>query len=242
MSGRDGVGEGMDAVPVDDPERLAEVMRAVKCLLLDFDGPVCSVFAGYPAPHVAEEMRTALLAEEIPLTETGRTTSDPMVVLSDAASQSPDGQRLAEELLQETELTCVQTARPTPGAHELIRIAHAHDLKIVIVSNNGTTAIRAYLNLHGLTGSVFAVFGRDPNDASLMKPHPHLLWQALELTGCPATQSVFVGDSISDVAAGVAAGVAVIGFANKPNKRHSLIRTGAIAIVGELASIQDVIR
>ncbi|MFJ9693441.1 hypothetical protein [Kitasatospora sp. NPDC101183] len=44
------------------PEQLAAVLRPVKHILLDFDGPACSVFAGCPASEVARRLREGLLA------------------------------------------------------------------------------------------------------------------------------------------------------------------------------------
>lgn len=38
-------------------------------VLLDFDGPVCSVFAGYPASRVAENLRVALTTRGIDVTD-----------------------------------------------------------------------------------------------------------------------------------------------------------------------------
>ncbi|MET8544122.1 hypothetical protein ABZW03_26250 [Kitasatospora sp. NPDC004799] len=39
------------------PRQLADVLRPVKHVLLDFDGPVCSVFAGLPAPDPTDADR-----------------------------------------------------------------------------------------------------------------------------------------------------------------------------------------
>lgn len=41
---------------------LQDVLRPVKHVLLDFDGPVCSVFAGLPAPEVAARLSASLAA------------------------------------------------------------------------------------------------------------------------------------------------------------------------------------
>lgn len=38
----------------------AAVLREIRSVLLDFDGPVCSIFAGLPAPQVAEELSAIL--------------------------------------------------------------------------------------------------------------------------------------------------------------------------------------
>jgi phosphoglycolate phosphatase len=33
-----------------------ELLRNAEAVLFDFDGPICSVFSGYPAPRVARDV------------------------------------------------------------------------------------------------------------------------------------------------------------------------------------------
>lgn len=51
---------GMRAVQADN---LAATVSTTRLLLLDFDGPVCDIFAGYPAPRVAQELRDLIAAQ-----------------------------------------------------------------------------------------------------------------------------------------------------------------------------------
>lgn len=46
--------------PVDDPEALHRILTNTHALLLDFDSPICSVFAGYPAHFIADHLREVL--------------------------------------------------------------------------------------------------------------------------------------------------------------------------------------
>ena len=50
-------------------------------LLLDFDGPVCSIFAGYPAPRVAAGLVALLHVEGIAMPPEIRGEGDPLAVL-----------------------------------------------------------------------------------------------------------------------------------------------------------------
>ncbi|WP_423509349.1 HAD family hydrolase [Streptomyces xinghaiensis] len=43
-----------------DPAALGALLASVKCVLFDFDGPVCDLFARHPAPDVADTMRARL--------------------------------------------------------------------------------------------------------------------------------------------------------------------------------------
>ena len=54
---------------VNDRDRLAELLAGTGPLLLDFDGPVCSVFAGYPAPQIAAQLGRLLQDNGIDVSE-----------------------------------------------------------------------------------------------------------------------------------------------------------------------------
>jgi hypothetical protein len=48
---------------LDADQALAEILSSTRVLLLDFDGPICDVFAGYPAADITQHLRD-LLANE----------------------------------------------------------------------------------------------------------------------------------------------------------------------------------
>jgi phosphoglycolate phosphatase-like HAD superfamily hydrolase len=109
---------------------------------------------------------------------------------------------------------------------------------VTVVSNNAADAISLYCLDHGLGDQVSLVVGRDP-DVALMKPDPHLINVALAALGARLDESVFVGDSVTDVAAGHLAGVSVIGFANKPGNGALLTDSGANAVTASLLHISE---
>jgi phosphoglycolate phosphatase len=63
----------------DVTDRLRALLSTVEAVLFDFDGPVCSVFAGYPAPKVAQQLRLDLeaLRPDLAWSAAGR-SDDPM--------------------------------------------------------------------------------------------------------------------------------------------------------------------
>jgi beta-phosphoglucomutase-like phosphatase (HAD superfamily) len=79
--------------------------------------------------------------------------------------------------------------------------------------------------------------GRDPADADLMKPHPHLLNTAIIALGAAASESVYVGDAVTDVAAASAAGMPCIGYANKPGKAQRLKESGAALVTTDMSEL-----
>ena len=81
------------------------------------------------------------------------------------------------------------------------------------------------------------VEGRDPSDPQLMKPHPSVLLRTLSDLNVPAESAVIVGDSITDIEAGLAADVWTIGYANEPGKDGAMCAAGADVVVGSMAEL-----
>ncbi len=199
----------------------ARLIAESEGLLLDFDGPVCDVFAGSSAATIAAEVRQDFKLDI--------RTSDPLELITYALQVDGPVDEI-NEVLARHELNAVRTSVETPGVRDLIE---EYRRPIAIVSNNHVGAIRAWLRSSGLQDSVNQVVGRDPRR---MKPDPHPLNTALESIGCKSHECVFIGDSRSDIEAGRAAGVPVIALANKPRKR-ALFSNENCAVVRELTEI-----
>jgi phosphoglycolate phosphatase len=120
--------------------------------LLDFDGPVCSMFAGYPAPQITDELRS-LAVEHVgrPLPELAD-ASGPHELLAGAGAVSPDLPKVIEEALQLAEIRAAESAMPTPGAQEFRAACRDTGRPVAVVSNNCLPAVVAYLERgHGAT-------------------------------------------------------------------------------------------
>ncbi|MFF2118233.1 HAD family hydrolase [Kitasatospora sp. NPDC058184] len=216
------------------PQQLADLLRPVKHILLDFDGPVCSVFAGLPAPEVARRLREGLLAAGEQAPAGAEDETDPLALLRLVADARSDLTASTDAALAALETEAVRVARPTPGGESVLRAAVRSGRLISVVSNNAGAAIEAYLAEYGLSAYVAGVFGRAPGDPSSMKPNPRLLLEAMEAAGTGPEHCIFVGDAARDVEAGEAAGVPTIGYANKPGKDVKLAAAGAIVIVDSM--------
>jgi phosphoglycolate phosphatase len=209
----------------------ADVLARARALLLDFDGPVCSVFAGIPASTVADQLREVLaIGGHTELPDAARTSADPFDVFQYAATLGENEARYVEAAFTAHEVEAISSATPTSGAHELIEAWHSSGRRIAIVSNNSALAISAYLDLHDLRRSVDFVSARTSSNADLLKPNPYLLHQAIAVLEVASGESVFLGDSRSDIEAAKAAGVGSIGYANKSDKGARLVAAGADAV------------
>jgi len=94
-------------------------------LRLDFDGPVCDVYAGLPAPEVVRMLRDQLAAEGIDLPDDHLPSDDPLDVFRGTSQLSRETAIAVQQLLTRLEVQAIATARPTPGTAELINHAHA---------------------------------------------------------------------------------------------------------------------
>jgi phosphoglycolate phosphatase len=227
--------------PADnDVTTLRHILARTTALLLDFDGPVCSVFAGLPAHTVVTQLCLVLADGGYgdPPTEIEK-SDDPFEVLAYAASLGDDEARYVNAAFTAHELEAIATAQPTPAAHDLIRAWSATGRPLAIVSNNSTIAIHAYLDLHDLRTHVTHVSARTNPDPALLKPHPHLLTTALTTLNVPAAAATFLGDSVTDIHAARAAHTMSIGYANKPRKTAELMTAGADTVIRTPATLSE---
>ncbi|WP_067670349.1 HAD family hydrolase [Nocardia miyunensis] len=211
------------------------IAQAHRCLLLDFDGPVCAVFSDLTDRAAVAELVAELPA---PLPDELRTTRDPFFVLQYAAT-TYDYSTTArlERCFTEFELAAARKARPTPHADEVIRYTAMNSRIIAIVSNNSVTAIDAYLTQHGLRPFVSGIFGRTATNLTKLKPSPFLLEEAVDQLAVLSSDCVFVGDSITDLQAAHAAHVPVVAFANKPGKADDFTRYQPAAVIRSMAEL-----
>lgn len=200
-----------------DPSRnSAELVANAKGLILDFDGPVCELFAGRPSEQVAARLRERfnLMA----------TRADPLSYLRDTY----DSPTIVEELnlaLADEEQKAAETAVETPGIRRLLEVC---EVDIAIASNNADDAIRSWLVTAQLEGRISHIQGRR---LEAMKPDPYCLELAAHRIGVDYQNCVFVGDSLTDHEAAEALGMPFIALANKVGKLEKFRRRGCPSIV-----------
>lgn len=217
---------------------LGHLLGEVDAVLLDFDGPVCSIFAGYPAPQVAAELVDVLRRRGVDVPPDLASEPDPLEVLRRTGATGNHGvTRAVEDALCEAERRAVETAVPTPYGREVIVAARQAGMPVAAVSNNSAGAVTAYLAAHRLAGYVSPVVGRAYAEPGRMKPNPEPILQAVRALGEPPARCVLVGDSLSDIEGARAAGVAVIGYANRKGKTDAFRAAGADVVITSMADI-----
>jgi len=218
---------------MNPPYSVAQVLADTGPILLDFDGPVCAIFATLTDASVAAQLRRVLDEHGAQIPERIQTVNDPLEVLRFTATiGTPSLTARVEDELCRAELAAVGGARQTPYAREVIVAAHQAGRSIAIVSNNSAAAIRRYLDAHRLARYITTIVGRAHADPARMKPNPMPILRAVLTLDAEPAACVLVGDSTSDIEGGRAAGVRAIGYANKPGKRNRLVQAGVDAITG----------
>ncbi|MEV6600439.1 hypothetical protein AB0M36_26855 [Actinoplanes sp. NPDC051346] len=95
---------------------LAALVGRAQCLLIDFDGPICSVFAGHPAATVAQELHDIIrdrLDGELP-PSIAAWDADPLQILGQVDALSDDElTRAVADACQDGETTAAATASPS---------------------------------------------------------------------------------------------------------------------------------
>lgn len=212
------------------PSSLVNSRRAV---LFDFDGPLCDLFSELTSAEAAAIVRTGL--EVVPASIAA--LNDPFEVFEYAAGQPESVAVAAEQALTAAESRAAALAPPSPAAFALVRSLTAAGHRLAVVSSNAPGPISAYLTKWGIAECFDGIFGRTNVDYSLLKPNPFLLNCAMrELRTRPA-DSCFIGDSVSDVQAAHAAGIAVIALANRPGKAELFRPHAPDAIVASMAEL-----
>ncbi|MDH6489108.1 HAD family hydrolase [Streptomyces sp. SAI-127] len=224
--------------------RLASLVASARYVLWDLDGPICGLFAGYPAHEIAGQLvkKIKQLGMDSLLTAQERSSNDPHDALRGVHERRPGSDLVLEleEWLTRRELKAVGTAMPTPYADPLIRTWSALGVRFAITTNNAALAATAYVESRGLADCFPHVYGRTPN-LDLMKPNPHCLEEALKAMGAVPAATLMIGDAATDLEAAQQAGVAFLGYARNGGKEQILRDAGAEVVVGSLEQVLDVL-
>jgi phosphoglycolate phosphatase len=221
---------------------LLDILTRTHHLLLDFDGPICDVYDGFPAANVAERLRSHLSDEAGQLPDDVVRSDDPLEVFAYAATISAELAVSIEAELAALEETAIATAKPAAYVHEVVAACRESGRSVAVVSNNSERAVNSYLTQHGLDDRIDLVVARTSHDVTLLKPSPHLIEKTLAALGTEPAACALVGDSTTDIEAARLVGVPSIGYANRPGKHASLAVVGADAIVSSLADLVLVLR
>lgn len=223
--------------PLSSYDDLRRLVAGVRAVLLDFDGPICTLFAEMKAADVAADLRGTLTEHGVQVPSHVEAALDPLEVLSFTATHHPDLAEAVEAAMSAAELHAAATAVPNPGLAGLLAACRRTGRRLAVVSNNSEQAVLAYLKRHAINDAVDAVVARTSDTINLLKPHPHLVATAAQALRIDPAACLLVGDSENDLHAGRAAGVITVGYANKPHKCVRFLHAKADAVTDSLKDL-----
>ncbi|MEV4656196.1 HAD family hydrolase [Micromonospora sp. NPDC049301] len=124
---------------------------------------------------------------------------------------------------------------PLPGAADLLRACAERGLRVVLAtsaSEHEVGALRRALDADDVVDTVTS-----SADAEQSKPAPDILVAALEQSGLAAERSIFVGDSVWDVAAAGKLDIPCVGLTCGGTSRGELAGAGAVAVYDDPAAL-----
>ncbi len=216
---------------------LDDILCKTRHLLIDFDGPICSLFAGTPTAPIADRLRAVIMRKEVLIPRDIENTADWFEILAYAVSVGPGVGLAVEAALTELETEAVASASPTPYIEDVMAACRESGRAIAVISNNSAGAVRSYLNAHDLAGHISAVAARTGPDPTILKPSPHLVREAASALGESQSTCTVVGDSQSDIQSARAAGALSIGYARTNADADYLADAGADAVILTLADL-----
>jgi HAD superfamily hydrolase (TIGR01549 family) len=219
-------------------DTLRQLLDATGPLLLDFDGPICSVFSRYPAKPLAAQLRDILVERGVEVPGDLAHEHDPLEILRWTGRLGSDElTRTIEDTLTTAELEAVRLAAPTLYAREVIVAGAQAGRPIAIVSNNSPAAVSAFLDAHRLSVHIGPVIGRAYGQPNRMKPNPEPVLTAVAALHAAPRSCALVGDSPSDMEAAHSAGVRSIAYVNKPGKTERLHAAEPDAVIESMADL-----
>jgi HAD superfamily hydrolase (TIGR01549 family) len=132
----------------------------------------------------------------------------------------------------------------TAAAGHLRAFTHARDLvaevarrgqRAVLATSAPETELEILRGVLQIEDDIAAV--TSSSDVEIAKPAPDVVQIALQRAGVDPGEAVFVGDSVWDIAAALASGVACIGLLSGGTGRLELLEAGAIAVYDDAADL-----
>jgi len=122
-----------------------------------------------------------------------------------------------------------------PGVHELLEALSTAAVELAVVTNKPERFVAPLLEQVGLGGYFRWIIGGDT--LPQQKPDPAALLQVMRLAGVSQAQSLFVGDSRTDVLAARAAGVPCVAVSYGYNHGRPVAEEEPALVVDSLAEL-----
>lgn len=210
------------------------MVQSARVVLVDFDGPVARLFPGDRWLEVSAQVRrVAAKRGGHRVAEALGDEPDHVQCLRIVGQHAPELLDELGALVRDLEVQAAQEAQPHPDAVEFLQANLDRGATVAIVTNNDPAVVPLVLGSGSLARRL-SVYGRSGARVDDLKPAPDLILRALADAQAGHDDAVFLGDSVTDVQAGQAAGVRVVGVAEDADRREALLAAGADSAVPHL--------
>lgn len=217
-------------------------MRKYHGVLFDLDGTLAEL------RFKAQEAKLAVIREieALGLTMDNITSNDHMQIIFDKVEERimKDGMEMSYEqvlgrltkVIERYEVEAAEESVLAPDAAIILNRLRKGGCVLGIVTNTGRRAAELFLSRSNLNDSFDVVITR--NEIKRLKPSGDGLRKALQIMSLSAGESLYVGDSVLDVAAAKDAGVDMAAVIGGIHRKEALLEARPTYLI---SSLQDLI-
>ena len=221
------------------------MQSSVDAVLFDLDGTLVDtiplIFASYQHT-VAAHLPGYDPGRRVIIGNLGRSLDDILFDFAVAAGVDDPGatsRAMLETYRSFQRVNLARLIRPYDGIREALDGLRARGLTLGVVTSKAESPARECYGYFGL--GEFLSIGVFHDDTERHKPDPQPLLHAAAEGGLDVARTVYVGDSIHDMAAGNAAGMRTIAALWGPSERDDLTKAGADELAARPADLLTII-
>ena len=211
---------------------LDAILSSARCLLFDFDGPVCDLAGAMPA-DTADRLRRLVLAEGIEVPA----DSDPFELLGLGGRAQPQLGAALDAELASIELAAVAHATVPGYIHEALAACRDSGRTPAVIGRQSADAVRTYLAKHGLSDQAACVITPGGYPPGHLQTVAHLVEDAIGALRPHLAECALITASPAGIDAAHGIGAQAIGYARTPADREHLAEAGATCIIPSLADL-----
>lgn len=212
---------------------------AIRAAIFDFDGTLAETDIDFGLMR----RRVLEVAERWGLTDHLDERRYILEIVDDAIamlSDAEDRERFREEAaraMEDVELIFTSVAAPFPGIPRTLERLRECGRRVGIITRNCRVGVQSVFSRHPLHHEVLLT--RD--DVERVKPDPAHLHEALETLEVAPEHALMVGDHITDIEVGHAAGTWTAGVLTANTTREQFEEAGAHVVLESVADLTDLL-
>jgi len=209
-------------------------------VIFDFDGTIIDSMGSIYRILKELTRKHNLIEIEAPLL--GELSGKPLreILMSRNPKIDPSlSRKMEKELFERYIKVCTDKCPPFPKVKETLETLRSRGIRLGVVTSTPREPLHSSLDSSGLKDSFDVILARE--DVEQPKPAPEGILKALELLHAKADETLYVGDSPVDIAAGKAAGVRTVAVLTGLCPRACLEAERPDAVLRDLSYLPDYI-